>query len=107
MLCVLEKKNADAPWWPRLTTNKVNFVKTDFAKWKDEDEEDEDVSEDPMYNGMVSYKDTFNGCRISFLAWTFPTLACREKRRRRRMKRCPPWSKAVTRTRDFFNHRHR
>lgn len=39
----LEKKNKDAKFWPRLlkSTGKAGWLKTDFSRWKDEDEEDE------------------------------------------------------------------
>ncbi|KAF9118508.1 hypothetical protein BGX30_004528 [Mortierella sp. GBA39] len=38
---ILNKKEDD--WWPRLNKgSKLNFVKTDFARWKDEDEEDDE-----------------------------------------------------------------
>ncbi|KAJ1961922.1 p23 chaperone protein wos2, partial [Dispira parvispora] len=41
---VLDKKEHDKPYWPRLQQGKTrpNFLKTDFSKWKDEDEEDEE-----------------------------------------------------------------
>ncbi|XP_060066944.1 prostaglandin E synthase 3-like [Ylistrum balloti] len=39
--CVIKKKD-DGEFWPRLTKDakKVHWIKTDFAKWKDEDESD-------------------------------------------------------------------
>ncbi|KAI1300736.1 hypothetical protein EDD11_005959 [Mortierella claussenii] len=39
----LIKKEQD-DWWPRLNkgSKKLNFVKTDFARWKDEDDEDDE-----------------------------------------------------------------
>ena len=45
---VLEKKEQEAAWWPRLTAEKVkaHWLKTDFNLWKDEDEVDDE--EDPM-----------------------------------------------------------
>lgn len=37
----LTKKQLQAEYWPRLTKDKrVNFVKTDFARWVDQDEQD-------------------------------------------------------------------
>ncbi|KAL1663565.1 HSP20-like chaperone [Schizophyllum commune] len=38
----LRKKEAKAEYWPRLTKEKVRsqFIKTDFSKWVDEDEQD-------------------------------------------------------------------
>ncbi|KAI9321312.1 HSP20-like chaperone [Dichotomocladium elegans] len=36
-------------FWPKLQKgNKLNFVKVDFSRWKDEDEEDDDGLPDPM-----------------------------------------------------------
>jgi len=42
---VLRKKEKKAEYWPRLTKNKIKtaFVKTDFDKWVDEDEQDGDT----------------------------------------------------------------
>lgn len=38
-------KSEVGPYWPRLlkTTQKMNFIHTDFSKWIDEDEEEEEV----------------------------------------------------------------
>lgn len=40
---ILRKKAARAEYWPRLTKEKVRnqWIKTDFSKWVDEDEQDE------------------------------------------------------------------
>ncbi|KAI9018465.1 HSP20-like chaperone [Hyaloraphidium curvatum] len=47
---VLKKKEADQSWWPRLVKGAKNpfFVKTDFSRWKDEDDEDEDAKGNPF-----------------------------------------------------------
>ncbi|KAI6111928.1 HSP20-like chaperone [Pisolithus croceorrhizus] len=39
---ILRKKEKNAEYWPRLTKEKVRnaFIKTDFSKWVDEDEQD-------------------------------------------------------------------
>jgi hypothetical protein len=39
---VLRKKEKKIEYWPRLTKEKVKtpFIKTDFSKWVDEDEQD-------------------------------------------------------------------
>jgi hypothetical protein len=44
MLFVLEKKNANAAFWPRLVKSKEKnqYIQVDWAKWVDEDEEEED-----------------------------------------------------------------
>jgi len=47
---VLQKKDLEVEFWPRLLKDakKVHFLKTDFDKWVDEDEQDE-VGEDDDY----------------------------------------------------------
>lgn len=42
-MLILRKKAARAEYWPRLTKEKVRnqWIKTDFSKWVDEDEQDE------------------------------------------------------------------
>lgn len=43
IVLILRKKAARAEYWPRLTKEKVRnqWIKTDFSKWVDEDEQDE------------------------------------------------------------------
>ncbi|PVV02152.1 hypothetical protein BB560_003403 [Smittium megazygosporum] len=53
----IPKLDESAPWWPRLSSSKVrlNFVKTDFDRWRDEDESEEEKEEaaNPMMpNGL-------------------------------------------------------
>ncbi|EEQ41291.1 hypothetical protein EJF18_70177 [Clavispora lusitaniae] len=50
---VLRKKKAQAEYWPRLLKEKLklHYIKTDFDKWVDEDEQEEHVEED-MSNMM-------------------------------------------------------
>ncbi|OGM48796.1 Hsp90 binding co-chaperone (Sba1) [Aspergillus bombycis] len=45
---VLRKKELKEEFWPRLlsTTQKIHFIKTDFDKWVDEDEQHEVAEED-------------------------------------------------------------
>lgn len=47
---VLQKKDLEVEFWPRLLkdSKKVHFLKTDFDKWVDEDEQDE-IAEDDDY----------------------------------------------------------
>jgi len=47
---VLRKKKTDEEFWPRLLKNKakVHWLKTDFDKWVDEDEQDPNDDEDWM-----------------------------------------------------------
>ncbi|KAF8203763.1 HSP20-like chaperone [Pholiota molesta] len=46
---VLLKKDKQSEYWPRLTKEKVKnaFIKTDFSKWVDEDEQSEALDETP------------------------------------------------------------
>jgi len=45
---VLRKKEQKAEFWPRLTKEKVKnaYIKTDFSKWVDEDEQDGEAAKD-------------------------------------------------------------
>lgn len=49
---VLRKKEKKAEYWPRLTKAKVksNFIKTDFSKWVDEDEQDGEPIKDDDFD---------------------------------------------------------
>ena len=51
IVLVLSKAAKDEPYWPRLVKGpkNPNFVKTDFGRWVDEDEEAE--AEGPNYGG--------------------------------------------------------
>lgn len=52
---ILRKKNNSAEYWPRLTKEKVKnlWIKTDFAKWVDEDEQDgADKVDESEFAGM-------------------------------------------------------
>jgi len=53
---ILRKKEKKAAYWPRLTKDKVklSFIKTDFSKWVDEDEQDGviEIPEDDGLGGM-------------------------------------------------------
>ena len=44
LLFVLEKKDQDTAFWPRLTKEKVKnqYIQIDWSKWVDEDEEEEE-----------------------------------------------------------------
>lgn len=61
---VVVVKKEGGPYWPRLLkeTTKVHWLKTDFDKWRDEDDSDVDDSKDAafedMMNDMGSYKGT-------------------------------------------------
>ncbi|GAA5946405.1 hypothetical protein JCM3765_000229 [Sporobolomyces pararoseus] len=47
LFVVLKKQNMKEEYWPRLTKDKVklNFLKTDFNLWKDEDEQEDEPIE--------------------------------------------------------------
>ena len=53
---VLRKKNKQADYWQRLTKEKIKtpYIKTDFSKWVDEDEQDEAAggADDEDFAGM-------------------------------------------------------
>ncbi|KAK0705309.1 HSP20-like chaperone [Lasiosphaeris hirsuta] len=52
---ILRKKELDDAYWPRLLkeSKKVHFLKTDFDKWVDEDEQNEAAEEDfSQFGGM-------------------------------------------------------
>jgi hypothetical protein len=51
----LQKKDLDEAYWPRLLkeAKKVHFLRTDFDKWVDEDEQNEAGEEDfSQFGGM-------------------------------------------------------
>lgn len=51
----LQKKELNAEFWPRLLkdSKKVHYLRTDFTKWVDEDEQDEAPEEDlSQFGGM-------------------------------------------------------
>lgn len=51
----LQKKELNEEFWPRLLkdTKKVHFLRTDFDKWVDEDEQNEAADEDfSQFGGM-------------------------------------------------------
>ncbi|KDQ54823.1 hypothetical protein JAAARDRAFT_209038 [Jaapia argillacea MUCL 33604] len=57
LLLVLRKKDLTLAYWPRLTKEKIKtpFLKTDFSKWVDEDEQDGEevkLDDDDMMGGM-------------------------------------------------------
>ena len=48
----LKKLEKDQPYWPRLLkAGKPHYVHTDFSRWKDEDEEDEEAAPFPGFGG--------------------------------------------------------
>lgn len=49
---ILRKKKVQAEFWPRLLKEKLklHYIKTDFDKWVDEDEQEEQADEDEMAN---------------------------------------------------------
>lgn len=50
----LQKKDVKEEYWPRLLKDaqKVHFVKTDFDKWVDQDEQNEQADDDVPFGGM-------------------------------------------------------
>ncbi|CAD5116753.1 DgyrCDS5608 [Dimorphilus gyrociliatus] len=60
---VLMKKSSDGPFWPRLTKEKTRMpqLKTDFDKWKEEDDSDVDDNNDMKIEDMMSQMGNFGG----------------------------------------------
>lgn len=56
------KKEDGGPYWPRLITgtNKVHWLKTDFEKWRDEDDSDVDERKDSEFEDMMSKMGQFD-----------------------------------------------
>ncbi|RAL67081.1 hypothetical protein DID88_007861 [Monilinia fructigena] len=69
---VLRKKELKEEFWPRLLkdSKKVHFLKTDFDKWVDEDEQDEapeeDLSQMGGMGGMPGMGDMMGGAGGDF-----------------------------------------
>ncbi|KAK6165347.1 hypothetical protein SNE40_022289 [Patella caerulea] len=61
IIFLIKKKDQEAGYWPRLLkdTKKPHFLKTDFDKWKDEDDSDAEDNEnyglDDMMNQMGGF----------------------------------------------------
>lgn len=56
------KKEEGGHYWPRLIsgTNKTHWLKTDFNKWRDEDDSDVDEKQDADFEDMMSKMGQFN-----------------------------------------------
>lgn len=55
---VLSKADKTEGYWPKLVSGtKPNFVKTDFSRWKDEDEEDEAAEGEGNPFGNMNFQD--------------------------------------------------
>ncbi|KAK2158964.1 hypothetical protein LSH36_161g09019 [Paralvinella palmiformis] len=56
------KKKGEGPYWGRLMKEKgkVHWLKTDFNKWKDEDDSDFDEAEDMQFENMMKKMGNFN-----------------------------------------------
>ncbi|KAK4202593.1 HSP20-like chaperone [Triangularia verruculosa] len=66
----LRKKELTEEYWPRLLkeSKKMHFLKTDFDKWVDEDEQDEAAEEDfSQFGGMGGAGGDFGGIDFSKL----------------------------------------
>ncbi|KAF2401412.1 HSP20-like chaperone [Trichodelitschia bisporula] len=72
---VLQKKDAKDEFWPRLLKEKakLHFLKTDFDKWVDEDEQDEAGEEDLM-GGMNPFAGAGGGAGQGFEGIDFSKL---------------------------------
>ncbi|KAI0307442.1 HSP20-like chaperone [Multifurca ochricompacta] len=61
---VLRKKESELEYWPRLTKDKVKnaYIKTDFSKWVDEDEQEHTgTTLDDDINPLGGLGDNFSG----------------------------------------------
>ncbi|XP_071102775.1 co-chaperone protein daf-41-like isoform X1 [Haliotis cracherodii] len=56
IIFMLRKKELEKGFWPRLLKDnkKVHFLKTDFDKWRDEDDSDADDNEDMNLEQMMN-----------------------------------------------------
>lgn len=70
---VLIKKDLDEEYWPRLTKEKIKYtnIRTDFDKWVDEDEQDEQEAEDDPMAGMDMQDFSKNNLDFSEIAKQF------------------------------------
>ncbi|KAH0838666.1 HSP20-like chaperone [Lanmaoa asiatica] len=72
---VLRKKESQSEYWPRLTKEKLKipFIKTDFSKWVDEDEQDgnPNVDEDFGVGGIPGMSDDMDFTRMMQQAGDF------------------------------------
>lgn len=70
---VLIKKDLDEEYWPRLTKEKIKYtnIRTDFDKWVDEDEQDEQEAEDDPMTGMDMQDFSKNNLDFSEIAKQF------------------------------------
>lgn len=73
-VAVLRKKESQSEYWPRLTKEKVKtpFIKTDFNKWIDEDEQDKNpnVDDDFGVGGIPGMDGDFDMSKVSISSVT-------------------------------------
>ncbi|XP_025094473.1 prostaglandin E synthase 3-like isoform X2 [Pomacea canaliculata] len=63
MIYTLIKKDPSASFWPRLTkeSKKFHFIRTDFSRWRDEDDSDVEDKEDFNIDDMMNSMGGLNG----------------------------------------------
>ncbi|KAB5586107.1 HSP20-like chaperone [Coniochaeta sp. 2T2.1] len=73
----LRKKELKAEYWPRLLKDakKVHYLKTDFDKWVDEDEQNEAAEEDFSQFGGMGGGGDFGGIDFSKLGGGMPDMS--------------------------------
>jgi len=73
---VLRKKDLREEYWPRLLkdSKKVHFLKTDFDKWVDEDEQEEAPEDDMGMGGMGDMSSMMGGAGGDFGGIDFSKL---------------------------------
>lgn len=76
---VLRKKELQPEYWPRLTKEKLKtpFIKTDFSKWVDEDEQDGNPNPDDEFGGVGGIPGMDDG--MDFSKVSILSLTCRHE----------------------------
>jgi prostaglandin-E synthase len=59
---MIVRKKEPGEYWPRMLkeTQKVHWLKTDFDKWRDEDDSDVDETKDEAFEDMMKKMGNFN-----------------------------------------------
>ncbi|KAK2184888.1 hypothetical protein NP493_249g04016 [Ridgeia piscesae] len=59
---IMVRKKEDGPYWPHLMKQaKAHWLKTDFDKWRDEDDSDAEEGQDMQLEEMMRSMGNFNG----------------------------------------------
>lgn len=79
LVAVLRKKESQSEYWPRLTKEKLKtpFIKTDFSKWADEDEQDGNPTVDDDFGAPGGIPGMDDGMDLSKVS--IQSLTCRHE----------------------------